>query len=87
MLDDDVARRLRHAAVRAFEALGIRGYGRADFRITPSGEVVFIELNPLPSLADGELFAAAAAMGAAPEALLACIVRSARIPIREPCAA
>jgi D-alanine-D-alanine ligase len=82
VLDDGVGRRLRDAAARAFEALGIRGYGRADFRITPSGEVVFIELNPLPSLADGELFAAATAMGASAEALLACIVRSARMPIR-----
>ncbi|MDQ3333759.1 MAG: ATP-grasp domain-containing protein [Myxococcota bacterium] len=85
-LDDDVALRLRDAASRAFTALGVTGYGRADFRISESGEVVFIELNPLPSLADGELFAAAAAMGAPPEALLACIVRSARMPIREPCA-
>ena len=83
VLDDDVARRLRDAATRAFEALAIRGYGRADFRITPSGEVVFIELNPLPSLADGELFAAATAMGASAEALLACIVESARVPIRQ----
>jgi D-alanine--D-alanine ligase len=87
VLGDQAARELRSAAVRAFEALGVRGYGRADFRITPSGDVVFIELNPLPSLADGELFAAAAAMGASAEALLACIVQSARVPIREPCAA
>lgn len=86
-LDADIAARLRHAAARAFAALGVTGYGRADFRITPGGDVVFIELNPLPSLADGELFAAAIAMGSTPEALLACIVQSARAPIREPCAA
>ena len=79
--------RLRDAANRAFEALGVSGYGRADFRITRDGEPVFIELNPLPSLADGELFAAARAIGASPEALLACIVRAVRAPIREPCAA
>jgi D-alanine-D-alanine ligase len=76
---------LLEAARRAFTALGVIGYGRADFRITPRGEVVFIELNPLPSLADGELFAAARTMGASAEQLLACILQSARA--REPCAA
>jgi len=86
-LDDDVRIRLHRAAARAFTALGVSGYGRADFRITPRGEVVFLELNPLPSLADGELFAAATAMGSTPEVLLACIVRTARAAIREPCAA
>ena len=87
VLDDDIRARLQIAARRAFTALGISGYGRADFRITPRGEVVFLELNPLPSLADGELFAAATAMGSSPDELLACIVRSARMPIREPCRA
>jgi D-alanine-D-alanine ligase len=86
-LDDRVHLRLQDAAARAFAALGVTGYGRADFRITPQGDVVFIEMNPLPSLADGELFAAAAAMGSTAEVLLACVVRAARAPIREPCAA
>jgi D-alanine-D-alanine ligase len=76
---------LLEVARRAFSALGVVGYGRADFRITARGEIVFIELNPLPSLADGELFAAARTMGASAEDLLACIVQSARA--REPCAA
>ena len=87
MLDDDVGARLLRTAQRVFAALGVSGYGRADFRITPRGDVVFLELNPLPSLADGELFAAATAIGASPEELLACIVRAARVPIREPCRA
>jgi D-alanine-D-alanine ligase len=76
-LDDDVHARLLRSAQRAFAALGVSGYGRADFRVTPRGEVVFLEINPLPSLADGELFAAASAIGASPEELLACIVRAA----------
>jgi D-alanine-D-alanine ligase len=78
VLDEDVRTRLHVAARRAFVALGIAGYGRADFRITPNGRVVFLEMNPLPSLADGELFAAATAMGANPEVLLGCIVNAAR---------
>jgi D-alanine-D-alanine ligase len=56
---------LRLAAERAFAALGVAGYGRADFRITPDGEPVFLEMNPLPSLdpAEGDLYSAAEAMG------------------------
>jgi D-alanine-D-alanine ligase len=84
-LEDKLRERLQRAAYRAFEALGVSGYGRADFRITPRGQVVFLELNTLPSLSDGELFACANAMGSTPEVLLACILRSARAPIREPC--
>ncbi|MBA3392796.1 MAG: hypothetical protein H0T89_09135 [Deltaproteobacteria bacterium] len=76
-LPGEVLTRVQLAATRAFAALGVSGYGRADFRVTPN-EVVFLEINPLPSLGDGELFAAAATIGASAEALLACIVRSAR---------
>jgi len=52
--------RLREAAERAFAALGVVGFGRADFRVTPEGEAVFLEMNPLPSLepGEGDLYAA-----------------------------
>ncbi|MBA3460870.1 MAG: hypothetical protein H0T46_12955 [Deltaproteobacteria bacterium] len=77
-LSDPVAARLQRAASRAFEALGIEGYGRADFRITPEGEVVFLEMNPLPSLTlaagHDELYVAAAAIGRSPTELLAAIL-------------
>jgi D-alanine-D-alanine ligase len=69
-LSGPVRARLARATTRAVTALGIRGYGRADFRITPHGEVVFLEMNPLPSLtlATGhdELYAAAARRGLSP---------------------
>jgi len=84
-LEDKVRERLQRSAYRAFEALGVSGYGRADFRITPRGQVVFLEMNTLPSLADGELFACTKAMGSSPEVMLACILRTARAVIREPC--
>jgi len=87
VLDDDVHARLQRCTARVFAALGVSGYGRADFRVTPQGDVVFLELNPLPSLADDELFEAARTIGACPEQLLAAIVRAARVPIREPCRA
>jgi len=68
--------RIHDAAARAFAALGVTGYGRADFRVTPGGEVVFLEMNPLPSLAyeHNELYAAAARVGKTPDQLVAAIV-------------
>lgn len=67
---------LRDAAARAFDALGVEGYGRADFRVTPDGRVVFLEMNPLPSLStnDEELYAAAAAVGLGPRELFEAIL-------------
>ena len=37
---------------------------------------MFLELNPLPSLGDGELFAAAGVLGATPGDVIAAIVES-----------
>jgi D-alanine-D-alanine ligase len=77
-LSELVSARLAAAAQRAFTALGVEGYGRVDFRITPEGEVVFLEMNPLPSLTlaagHDELYVAAAARGFSPRELLAAIL-------------
>ena len=71
-------RRLATATTRAFAALGVTGYGRADFRLTPAGDVVFLEMNPLPSLtlAPGhdELYVAAARAGRSPPELVAAVL-------------
>jgi len=45
---------------RIYRALQIRDYGRIDLRLTANGEVVFIEANPNPNLAEGEDLAEAA---------------------------
>jgi D-alanine-D-alanine ligase len=42
--------RLEPLALRTFEALGMRDYGRLDLRLTPSGEWVFLEANANPAL-------------------------------------
>ncbi len=63
------------AAERAFEALGVEGYGRADFRLTADGEVYFLEMNPLPDLHDDDLYLAS---GLSRGELLARIVRPPR---------
>jgi D-alanine-D-alanine ligase len=71
-----IGERLADNAARAFDALGVRGYGRADFRVTPEGDAVFLEMNPLPSLAPREidLYGATAAIGRTPHDLFAAIL-------------
>lgn len=82
-LDGPAASALVAAGQRAFAALGVAGYGRADFRVTPAGVPYFLEMNPLPSLAqvDDEIYAAAASLGATPRDVIAAIVDQAS-PIR-----
>ncbi len=40
-------------ALKIFTLLGCRDFGRVDFRLSPAGELYFIEINPLPGLAPG----------------------------------
>jgi len=67
---------LAEAGRRAFAALGVSGYGRADFRIAADGTIYFLEMNPLPSLADGdkELYLAATRRGLTERDVIAAIV-------------
>jgi D-alanine-D-alanine ligase len=46
----DLEQQLHELAVRAYRVLGVRDYGRVDFRVTPSGEVFILEANPNPDL-------------------------------------
>lgn len=41
---------LEPRALRTFDALGMRDYGRLDLRLTPAGEWIFLEANPNPAL-------------------------------------
>jgi D-alanine-D-alanine ligase len=45
---------------RAYQVLQLQSYARIDLRLTPQNEVVIIEVNPNPFLADGEDFAESA---------------------------
>lgn len=49
-LPDDVLARVRTAATTVFEALGCEGFARVDLFVTPTGEVVFNEVNSTPGL-------------------------------------
>jgi D-alanine-D-alanine ligase len=52
LLDDEVAERVRAAALLAYETLGCRDLARIDFRVR-DGRPYFLEANPLPGLAPG----------------------------------
>jgi D-alanine-D-alanine ligase len=44
---------LQKLSVQVINILGIRDFGRIDYRITPEGSIYFIEVNALPSLEPG----------------------------------
>ena len=44
---------MENTARLVFDALGCRDFARVDFRLSPGGELYFIEINPLPGLAPG----------------------------------
>jgi D-alanine-D-alanine ligase len=64
---------------KAIKTLGLRDFGRCDFRLDESGEIHFLEVNALPSLEPGSsLWESAAAVGLShPPDVLAKIVASA----------
>lgn len=60
-LAEGIQEKLARLARKVYRVLKIRGLGRIDVRLTPAGEIVFIEANPNPSLAREDDFAQAAA--------------------------
>ena len=59
-LAPELTERMQAVAVEAFNALRLRDYGRVDLRVTPSGEIYVIEVNPNCYLERGGEFARAA---------------------------
>jgi D-alanine-D-alanine ligase len=59
-LDAGVEQQLYATARTIYRALKIRGLARMDFRLKPDGELVFLEANPNPSLAEEDDFAQSA---------------------------
>jgi len=67
-----VVARLDRLSRRIYRALGLSGYARMDFRVTPSGEAYVLEANANPNLEAAEDFAESAnAAGIPYEELLA----------------
>lgn len=59
-LDPKLEAKLAHTARKACRVLRVDGYARVDMRLTDSGEVYVIEVNPNPGLASDDEFALAA---------------------------
>lgn len=55
-LPDGMAERIAKICKKVYRVLRIRGYGRIDLRVTPDGEIVILEANPNPNLADDDEF-------------------------------
>lgn len=76
---DGVEKKVADLARRVYNLLKIKGLGRIDLRLTPAGELVFIEANPNPSLAQEDDFAqSAVAAGMSYESLIQRILDSAQ---------
>jgi D-alanine-D-alanine ligase len=60
-MPEDLRQNLDRLARKVYRVLKIRGFGRLDVRLTPTGEVFVIEANPNPSLAEDDDFAQSAA--------------------------
>lgn len=59
-LAPEVTARIQRAAKRIYQALGLDGYARIDFRLAADGTPYFIEANPNPEIAKSQEFATAA---------------------------
>ena len=46
----EIEERLRRAALRVYETLGLSVYSRADFILDSDGEIWFLEINTLPGM-------------------------------------
>ena len=78
-LPQGLERKLAELARRVYRILNIRGLGRIDVRLSTAGEVVVIEANPNPSLAQEDDFAQAAQqVGIGYEALIQKILENAQ---------
>ena len=62
-LSEDLRKRLAEVALRAYEAAGLRDYGRIDVRLAHDDAIYIVEANPNPYLAEGEDLAWAAEEG------------------------
>jgi len=74
-LPEELVDRMRHVAVEAFNALRLRDYARIDLRVSESGEIYVIEVNPNCYLErESEFSRAAKQHGLEYDALIARIV-------------
>jgi D-alanine-D-alanine ligase len=79
-LDSALAEKAKRIALDTFQALGCRGLGRVDFRLTDAGELYVLELNNIPGFTETSLLPEAAqAAGIGFAELCATIMEMARV--------
>jgi len=59
-LSATVTKRAQALAVETYRALGCRGMGRVDFRMTPEGDLFVLEMNTVPGFTETSLLPKAA---------------------------
>jgi D-alanine-D-alanine ligase len=55
-IDEKLALRLQELAVRVYESIDCRDFGRVDFRVDEKGNPYVLEINPLPNLSPDDVF-------------------------------
>ena len=65
-LEDEIAEKMQRAAVKAFEALKLDVYSRADFLLDENGEIYCLEMNTLPGMTFASLLPKEAAAAGIP---------------------
>ena len=55
-IDEKLARRLQDLAVKVYDAVDCRDFGRVDFRVDEAGHPFVLEINPLPNLCPDDVF-------------------------------
>ncbi|MBQ7170262.1 MAG: D-alanine--D-alanine ligase [Synergistaceae bacterium] len=79
-LPGNIAAMIGDYAVKAHDALGCRGYSRADFRLTPDGRAYILEVNTAPGMTATSLVPkAAAAVGVSMPEFVSAIMRMAKV--------
>lgn len=77
-ISQDLKKRLSETALRAYEAVECRDFGRVDFRVDNEGNPYVLEINPLPSLSTEDVFTVVAqATGSSYEDMIARILKCA----------
>ena len=55
-IDEKTSRGLQDLAVRAYNSVDCRDFGRVDFRVDEKGNPYVLEINPLPNLSPDDVF-------------------------------
>ena len=84
-LPEEKVAEMHAMALKTFDALDCRGFGRVDFRMTPTGELFVLELNTIPGFTAHSLLPkAAAAAGIDFPSLCARIIQTIKRPPTHP---